>query len=116
MPDCFRHQQRLARVATLTAPVLLERVAFPLVWDTMSAALAAVLERGTTWPLRLLAEHARELRHQTVLEAHVERLLAPFWAYPPATAARSAGRTLAGTVRPVVDDALAAGARRFRRG
>ena len=55
----------------------------PRVWNTMSSSLDAVLCGQRTWPLRLWAGHVPELRPQTVLETHVERLVSPFWAYPP---------------------------------
>ena len=76
----------------------------PRVWNTMSSSLDAVLCGQRTWPLRLWAGHVPELRPQTVLETHVERLVSPFWAYPPAIATRHAGANLARTVRPAADE------------
>ncbi len=74
------------------------------VWGTTGAALDALLARTTTWPLRLWASHLRELREQTVVETHLERLLAPIWGYPPALAARGVGAALVDEVRPAFDE------------
>jgi hypothetical protein len=73
-------------------------------WRTTNAALDAILDRQATWPLRLWAGHLREVRDETVLEAHLERLLAPLWGYPSREAARRVGRALVSEVRPAHDE------------
>jgi hypothetical protein len=73
-------------------------------WHTTSAAVDAVLAQRATWPLRLWAAHLAELREQTVLETHLERLLSPMWGYPPPIAARRVGSALANEIRPAWDE------------
>jgi hypothetical protein len=84
---------RLARAWGMTRP-----------WRTMVATLDALVSRSTTWPLRLWARHIWRLRDQTVLEAHLEHVLAPFWGYPPAVASRRSAAALWGTLRPAFDE------------
>jgi Uncharacterised nucleotidyltransferase len=73
-------------------------------WSTTSAALDAFLTGRRTWPLRLWAAHVAELRVQTVLEEHLERLLSPFWGFPVSVAARHAARALGNEFRPAFDE------------
>ena len=73
-------------------------------WRTMSAGLDALLAGNATWPLRLWARHIQMLRGPTVLEEHLERILAPFWGYPPRVAARRAASAFACALRPAFDE------------
>ena len=86
----------------------LERVArgwgLTRLWHTTTACLDALLVGTRTWPLRLWATHLAELREQTVLETHLERLLSPMWGYPPPIAARRVGSALANEIRPAWDE------------
>ena len=62
-------------------------------WRTMLAATDAVLgERAqpAPLPLRLWARSVGTVRRRTVLESHLERWLADFWALPPRAALRAA--------------------------
>ncbi len=70
------------------------------VWQTTTAALDALLAGRRTTPLRLWARHVVQVREQTVLEQHLERLLAPFWGLPPRLATRQSVRALADEFRP----------------
>ena len=74
------------------------------VWATTSRALDAFLAGRRTWPLRLWAKHIHELRIQTVFEDHLERLISPFWGFPPAEAARRSAGALVNEVRPAFDE------------
>jgi hypothetical protein len=73
-------------------------------WHTTTHALDAVLEGTRTWPLRLWASHLPDGRGQSVLEHHLERVLAPFWAYEPRVAGRRAVSALGGALRPAFDE------------
>ncbi len=73
-------------------------------WATTSAALEAFLTGRRTWPLRLWARHIHELRIQTVFEDHVERLISPFWGFPPVEAARRSADAVVNDVRPAFDE------------
>jgi hypothetical protein len=73
-------------------------------WSTTSAALAAFVSGRRTWPLRLWAGHVSELRVQTVVEQHLERLLAPFWGFRAETALRLSVRALGNELRPAFDE------------
>jgi Uncharacterised nucleotidyltransferase len=70
------------------------------VWQTTRATLDAVLSGRRTAPLRLWAGHVAQVREQTVLEQHLERLLSPFWGLPAHKAVRQATRALADEFRP----------------
>ena len=74
------------------------------VWRTTSAALDALLTARRTLPLRLWAAHTSELRVQTVLEDHFERVFSPFWGLPPGDATRRAASALRGELRPAFDE------------
>jgi hypothetical protein len=76
---------------------------FPL-WRTVSRSVDAFLTRRRTWPFRLWASHVIELRGQTVLESHLERLLAPLWGMPPGRAARGIVPSLIAELRPAFDE------------
>ena len=73
-------------------------------WRTTIQALDAFLEGRRTLPLRLWAAHLAELRDQTVFEAHLERILAPFWGLPLGRAARRSGAALLAELRPAFDE------------
>lgn len=73
-------------------------------WRTTIDAVDAFLERRRTWPFRLWASHVFEVRGQTVLEKHLERLLAPFWGLPLGRATRGAVPTLIDEFRPAFDE------------
>jgi Uncharacterised nucleotidyltransferase len=74
------------------------------VWSTTSAALDAFLTGRKTVPLHVWAGHLSDLRVQTVLEHHLERMLSPFWGLPPATATRHAACALGNEFRPAFDE------------
>jgi hypothetical protein len=74
------------------------------VWQATSAALDALLAGRKTWPLRLWAGHVSAPRPQTVLEQHLERLLSPFWAFPPRRALGAATSALLDEFRPAADE------------
>lgn len=67
---------------------------------TLNAADTLFLDDPARWQLRTWARHLPAVRGQTVLESHLERVLAPFSALPPRGAIGSAAGGLAGTVRP----------------
>jgi hypothetical protein len=71
-------------------------------WQT-TAAIADSLFAGGRAPLalHLWARCLPAVRERTVLESHVEDWLAPFWTYPPRTAARATLASLADEVRPL---------------
>ena len=91
-----------------TDPAELERLArgweLTRLWHTTPPASTRFLRGDQTWPLRLWATHLAELREQTVLETHLERLLSPMWGYPPPIAARRVGSALANEIRPAWDE------------
>jgi len=75
------------------------------VWETTMVAADALFGAGATaWPLRTWARHLPAARERTVLESHLERLLAPFSALPPTAALRGAARGFASTARPTPDE------------
>ena len=60
-------------------------------WQTTISTVDAVLDGGSQpLPLRLWARNLPAVRRRTVLESHLARLFAGFWALPPATALRAA--------------------------
>jgi hypothetical protein len=67
------------------------------IWRTTLAASDSLLgsDGPLTWPLRLWARNLPELRGRTVLESHVERWLAGYWARPPREALREMGSAAA---------------------
>jgi hypothetical protein len=75
------------------------------VWTaTMNAADTLFLDDPARWQLRTWARHLSTARGQTVLESHLERVLAPFSALEPRGAVESAVGGLAGTVRPAAGE------------
>lgn len=86
------------------------------VWDATTAASAALFrERTPAWPLRTWARHLRAARGQTVIESHLERVLAPFAALAPVAALGDAARAFGRTVRPQPDEGWRAKLDRVRR-
>lgn len=81
-------------------------------WRTTAAAIDAFLDGRTTWPLRLWATHVVELRDQTVLETHLERICSPFWGLPAGRASRQSAAALAAEFRPAFDEGWAEKLRR----
>jgi hypothetical protein len=81
-------------------------------WRTMEEALDALLAGRSTLPLRLWAGHLRELRDQTVLEAHLERLLSPIWGYPRSQAPTLVATALVNEIRPAFDESWGGKAKR----
>jgi hypothetical protein len=73
-------------------------------WRTFGDAIDAVLARRSTVPLALWARHLHRLRDQTVLEVHVERLIAPIWGYPKTRAPRLVASALVNELRPAFDE------------
>ena len=73
-------------------------------WRTTSRSVDAVLAGESSWPLRLWARHVADIRRQTVLEAHLERFLAPFWGYPAGIAGRVVATAVANETRPALDE------------
>jgi hypothetical protein len=68
---------------------------------TMTVADALLLgEDEYPWALRLWAGHLPDAREQTVLESHLRRSLAPFWALPLSAATGALGASIAKTFRP----------------
>jgi hypothetical protein len=74
------------------------------IFETMTRALEAQLRGRRTVPLRTWAGHVAELRVQSVLEQHLERILSPFWALPPQLAMRRSGSAFAAEFRPAFDE------------
>jgi hypothetical protein len=72
------------------------------VWKTTMTVADALLlgENEYPWALRLWAGHLPDAREQTVLESHLRRTLAPFWALPLPAAAAALGASIAKTFRP----------------
>jgi hypothetical protein len=66
-------------------------------WRTTNAAIENVLEgkAGEPWSVRLWARHLAAARERTVLEAHLDHWLSPFWGLPP----RAAFAESFGTIR-----------------
>lgn len=70
-------------------------------WRTTADAVDALLHGSQpTWPLRTWARGLRSGREQTVLENHVERLLAGFSVLPPGRAVAAAAAGLRRTLTP----------------
>jgi hypothetical protein len=73
------------------------------VWKTTLAVTETILGENRTRapaPLRLWARNVRGVRRRTVLENHLARWLAGFWALPPRKAFRAAAESAAQTVAP----------------
>jgi Uncharacterised nucleotidyltransferase len=112
----FRDLLDAAAVAAEADPSELERLArrwgIERLWRTTAEALAALLAGGRTAPLRLWAGHVGGLRAQTVLEQHLERVVAPFWGMSPGPAARHSLRAVGAELRPAFDEGWGEKARR----
>lgn len=67
---------------------------------TIGAADALFLGGAPPWAVRTWARNVAKARERTVLENHLARWLAPFWALPAPVAVRALGATLAGEIRP----------------
>jgi hypothetical protein len=82
-----------------------ERWQLARLWSTtISAAEALFLGAPPPLPLRTWARGLPRLREQIVLEAHVESVLAGFYALPPRAALRGAARGLAGGLLPADEE------------
>jgi hypothetical protein len=69
-------------------------------WSATRAASRAILEgEQPAWPQRTWARHLPQVRGQTVLESHLERVLAPFAALPLLPALKAGARGAWGTLR-----------------
>ena len=85
-------------------------------WRASIGAADAVLAGGSrTWPLRLWARNLVPVRERTVLEAHLGRWLAPWWAYGGVRALKSNAVTLSRELGPVGGEAWTVKLRRTRR-
>ncbi len=71
------------------------------VWRSTSAACDALLGEHDhePWPLRVWARHLRDARQQTILEAHLARLLSPFAGLPGRPALRMASAAFLNELR-----------------
>ena len=83
------------------AVTIARRLGVENIWrSTISAAHALFRDDRPTWALRTWARHLPAVRERTVLESHLEGVLAPFWALPPGIAMRSAAHEVVHTARP----------------
>jgi Uncharacterised nucleotidyltransferase len=74
-------------------------------WRTsIGAADALVGGTATPWALRLWARHLRAAREPTVLESHLGRWLAPWWALDARSALRANGYTISRELAPRGDE------------
>jgi hypothetical protein len=90
-------------------PVEVERIArswrLDRVWRTTAAVARALLGEGPDpLALRLWARHLPAARERTVLENHLQRWVAGYWAYPTRTAARQMLDAMLADVRPAFDE------------
>lgn len=85
-----RELRRLARAWGMTK-----------LWRTTDRSVEALLCGGRApMPLRTWARNLPSARERTVLESHVERTFASFWALPPQRAVSEVGRATLHHVRP----------------
>jgi hypothetical protein len=73
------------------------------VWNVTIGVTDALLDNGGLrgpLPLRLWARNLPDVRGRTVLETHVERLIAAFWALPTRKALRSAVASIGSALGP----------------
>jgi Uncharacterised nucleotidyltransferase len=105
----LRRLSELLDVATLVAGAdrtelagLAERWGVGRIWRTTLSAADALLSQAPnrTLPLRLWARNLDDVRERTVLESHLTRCLAGYWARPPATAFCSMLSAATREVRP----------------
>ncbi|HXV32459.1 MAG TPA: nucleotidyltransferase family protein [Gaiellaceae bacterium] len=74
-------------------------------WGSTRAVVESVFLGGpTTSAERIWARHLGTAREQTVVEVHVTRWASPFWALPPAAAARVAAAGVASDLRPAMGE------------
>jgi hypothetical protein len=72
------------------------------VWDTTERALDGLFgDSRRPWSMRLWARHLEQARERTVLEAHLEHWIAPFWGLPFREALAEAGGSLWWELKPV---------------
>jgi len=69
-------------------------------WGTTRGAIRALLEGGRSLALSTWARHLSASRERTVLAAHAEAWLAPFWAASPRRAPAAALAAMADDLRP----------------
>ena len=82
---------------------------------TRRAAESVLLGRRATLPLRVWARHLPEVRSRTVLGAHLERWLAPAWAFPSHQAIGRSAMAVAYDMRPHPGEGWGTKATRVRR-
>jgi hypothetical protein len=85
-------------------------------WKTTLSVADALLLGEYEYPraLRLWAGHLPDAREQTVLESHLRRSLAPFWALPLPAATGALGASIAKTFRPEAGESWKQKLRRTR--
>lgn len=83
--------------------------------STIGAADAVLLQRKTTWALRLWAQNLEKARERTVLENHLQRWLGDFWIMPFWAAATRLPGTFAGELLPREAEGWSAKLSRTRR-
>ena len=83
------------------AAELARRWGLERVWETTLAVTESMLAaRGDPWAVRLWARNVRAVRERTVLESHLERWLAVYWALPPRQATGQMAYRLGRELRP----------------
>jgi hypothetical protein len=85
-------------------------------WQTTVAAVDALLLGGRSGSAQQIwARHLASVRERTVLERHLERWIASFWALPPRQAVRIAATNIASDLRPAAAESWREKARRTAR-
>jgi hypothetical protein len=85
-------------------------------WDAYAEAIAALFFGGPKpSSLQVWARNLESVRDRTVLETHIRRCVAPFWALPPGRAAAVAGLATLDVVRPAPADSWQSKMTRSRR-
>ena len=76
------------------------------IWRTTVQAADTVLNGNVdqTWALRIWARNLRAVRERTVLEAHLENWLSPFWAHPLRKAFRVVGKQVVAELSPAAGE------------
>jgi hypothetical protein len=91
---CQSESQELDRIAAAWG---VERL-----WRTTASAVEAALGEGRApWAFHSWSRNIPLMRERTVLETHLQRILAPFWALPPVLALRASFAALVSEVRPL---------------
>ena len=86
------------------------------IWTSTIRTADSLFHGGSgTVAERLWARNLRDVRDRTVLEGHLTRWLAPFWARPPAEALAEVGSVAWDEVRPAQGEGWGAKARRTSR-